>query len=100
MQQYPIELEKNVGKMLNKIQFSNISADGLFLNADAGFDTEEFRKFCYINNIIDNIDMNSRNGKENDHIFDELFYKCRFIIEKTKAWLDAFKALLVRFETN
>lgn len=94
------ELEKNVGKMLNKIQSSNISTDGLFLNADAGFDTEDFRKFCYKNDIFDNIDMNTRNGQENDHIFDELLYKCRFVIERTNAWLDAFKALLVRFETN
>ncbi len=29
-----------------------------------------------------------------------LLYKCRFVIERTNAWLDAFKALLVRFETN
>ena len=34
------------------------------------------------------------------HLFDELLYKCRFVIERTNAWLDAFKAILVRFETN
>ncbi len=32
--------------------------------------------------------------------FDELLYKCRFVIERTNAWLDAFKAVPVRFETN
>ena len=94
------ELEKTVGKMLNNIQSSNINTDGLFLNADAGFDTEGFRNFCYKNDIIDNIDKNKRNGNENDHLFDDLLYKCRFVVERTNAWLDAFKAILVRFETN
>jgi len=34
------ESQKNECKMLNKIRSSNISADGLFFNADAGFDTK------------------------------------------------------------
>ncbi len=94
------ELEETVDKMLSNIQSSNINTDGLFLNADAGFDTEGFRGFCYKNDIIDNIDKNKRNGNENGHLFDELLYKCRFVVERTNAWLDAFKAILVRFETN
>ncbi len=32
--------------------------------------------------------------------FDSLLYKCRFVVERTNAWLDAFKTILVRFETN
>ena len=94
------ELEKTVDKMLGNIRSSNIHTDGLFLNADAGFDTESFRKYCYKNDIIDNIDKNKRNGIENDHLFDDLLYKCRFVVERTNAWLDAFKAILIRFETN
>lgn len=94
------ELEKTVDKMLSNIRSSKINTDGLFLNADAGFDTEGFRGFCYKNDIIDNIDKNKRNGNENNHLFDQLLYKCRFVVERTNAWLDAFKAILVRFETN
>lgn len=94
------ELVKNVDTMLNDIRLSNISTDGLFLNADAGFDTKEFRVSCFKNDIIDNIDKNKRNGEENESIFDALLYKQRFVIERTNAWLDAFKAILVRFETN
>lgn len=94
------ELVKNVDKMLSDIRLSNISTKGLFLNADAGFDTKEFRVSCFKNDIIDNIDKNKRNGEESNSIFDELLYKQRFVIERTNAWLDAFKALLVRFETN
>ena len=93
-------LEDTVDKMLRTIEFSNIKTEGLFLNADAGFDTKKFRDSCFANDIIENIPVNRRNGDENESIFDELLYEDRFVIERTNAWLDAFKALLVRFETN
>jgi len=93
-------LETNVEAMLKDIRASQISTDGLFLNADAGFDTSDFRKFCIANDITPNIDVNKRNGGEKDYLFDDLLYKCRFVVERTNAWLDAFKAILVRFETN
>ena len=94
------ELVDNVNIMLANIRSANISTQGLFLNADAGFDISEFRLSCFKNDIIDNIDVNKRNGQQNDYLFDELLYKCRFVIERTNAWLDAFKAILMRFETN
>ena len=86
--------------MLKNIQASDIATDGLFLNADAGFDTLGFRNSCFKNDIIANIDSNQRNGKQENHLFDDRLYKCRFVIERTNAWLDAFKTLLVRFETK
>jgi len=94
------QLVDTVDKMLRKIELSNIKTEGLFLNADAGFDTHEFRVACFANDIIDNIAFNKRNGGESESIFDDLLYEQRFVIERTNAWLDAFKALLVRFETN
>lgn len=94
------QLVTNFEKMTEPLKFSNIRLDGLFLNADAGFDTKEFREHCFKNDIIDNIDENKRNGKYDASIFDELLYKKRFVIERTNAWLDAFKAIIVRFETN
>lgn len=93
-------LVENVENMLKDIRAANISTEGLFLNADAGFDTSEFRLSCASNEIVGNIDVNKRNGQQTDYLFDELLYKCRFVIERTNAWIDAFKALLVRFETN
>ncbi len=86
--------------MLENIRSSNIATQWLFLNADAGFDSTEFRLSCFKNDIVDNIDKNKRNGHTNDAIFDQLLYKQRFVIERTNAWLDAFKAVLIRFETN
>jgi transposase len=93
-------LEQTVEGMLKNIQESEIETDGLFLNADAGFDTLGFRNSCLRSDLIANIDSNQRNGKQEEHIFDDLLYKCRFVIERTNAWLDAFKALLIRFETK
>ena len=87
-------------KMLSDVHSANLRTDGLFLNADAGFDTYDFRIFCNQNEIIDNIDQNIRNGNKNDYLFDDKLYKHRFVVERTNAWLDAFKAILVRFETN
>jgi len=94
------ELVDKTKSMFESISSANISTDWLFLNADAGFDTKEFRQWCYQNDIIGNIDRNKRNGELEDYIFDEKLYKCRFVVERTNAWLDAFKAILVRFETN
>lgn len=94
------DLVKTFDKMVLDIQKSDIQTKGLFLNADAGFDTTEFRSYCFKNDIIDNIDQNKRNGNQGEYLFDSLLYKCRFVVERTNAWLDAFKALLVRFETN
>ena len=87
-------------KMNDFLQKSDIRTDGLFLNADAGFDTFAFRNCLFKYDIIDNIDFNKRNGKNDVSFFDDILYKQRFVIERTNAWLDAFKAILVRFETK
>lgn len=94
------QLKENVEKMVLSIEASNISVDGLFLNADSGFDSKELREYCISKDIIGNIAINPRNGNNENYLFDDLLYKCRFVIERTNAWLDGFKALLVRFETN
>ena len=89
-------------KMLSDLEQANIKTDGLFLNADAGFDSEQFRITCFSKGIIANIDFNKRNSKNTDNqsLMDDLLYKERFSVERTNAWIDAFKALLVRFETK
>jgi len=96
------ELEAHLGGMVAQLEKSNLNCKGIFLNADAGFDTTTCKEFCEQREIFLNVDSNKRNGVivESDFIFDELLYKRRFVIERTNAWLDAFKTLLVRFETN
>jgi len=96
------EIEKSFLKILTDLKEAGISVNGLFLNADAGFDSKTFRLMCSENNITDNIDFNKRNSKniDNQPLLDDLLYKERFSVERTNAWIDAFKALLVRFETK
>jgi hypothetical protein len=48
--------------MVASLQRSHINTDGIFLNADAGFDTASFWEYCHNHGIIDNIDSNTRNG--------------------------------------
>ena len=81
--------------------------NGLFLNADPGFDGENFYKACEKENIIPNVKPNPRNDSQEQrieayqngtHIFDEELYKDRPVIELANAWIDRFKTLLVRFE--
>jgi hypothetical protein len=43
---------------------SSVPVQGLFLNADAGFDTRKFRKLCSSREIIANIAENGRKSKK------------------------------------
>ena len=96
------EIENFFVKMLEDIERSQIVINGLFLNADAGFDSQGFRNICFSKGIIANIDFNKRNSKNTDiqPLLDDKLYKERFSVERTNAWIDAFKALLIRFETK
>ncbi len=88
--------------MIN-IKQSGFNLEGLFLNADAGFDVSQFKELCYRKGIIYNIDSNKRNSKkekEDRYCFDNELYIFRFSIEQCNAWVDAFRSLLIRFETS
>lgn len=95
------DIEKQLSKIVADIEAATISCNGLFLNADAGFDAVSLREFFESLFIIANIDINKRNSKNTDYdyLLDEELYKERFSVERTNAWIDAFKAILVRFET-
>ncbi|WP_375563225.1 IS5/IS1182 family transposase [Bernardetia sp. OM2101] len=96
------ELEKNMQTMIDDLNASQIREQGIFLNADAAFDTNAFRSFCSHMDILDNIDFNKRNRKDVDNqpFKDEKMCGLCFAIERTNAWLDAFKAILTRYETK
>jgi transposase len=65
------ELVGQVEQMWSSIESARIPTDGLFLNADAGFDTAEFRQHCEQREVTGNVDHNKRNGAEEEHLFDE-----------------------------
>ena len=87
---------------------AGINLNGLFLNADAGFDSADFLAACSKEEIIANVKDNPRNSANQEKepyqsgspVFDHQLYADRSVIEQANAWLDGFKALLVRFECS
>lgn len=75
---------------------------GAFFNADSAFDTKAARKVCFNHGVIPNIVENKRNRKKpkrgRKRLFDPEIYKHRFTSERSFAWIDKFRALLVRFD--
>lgn len=95
------ELETLFKEMIEVLEQADINCKGIFLNADPGFDSEDFREVCQQNDIELNVKQNKRNKKQDDYdykYFDEQLYKRRTKIEHANAWMDAFKALLIRYE--
>jgi transposase len=100
------EIQSLFDEICTILKKAGISLDGLFLNADPGFDSDSFQEACQKENIILNVKPNPRNSTNQETelspigtvIFDELLYEDRTVIEHANAWIDGFKALLVRFE--
>lgn len=91
-------------EMFATMERQSIPVKGLVLNANSGFDVQKFKLVCYQKDILYNIKPNPRNNKnynEDEHyIFDNQLYKGRFVLEQCNAWVDAYKNMLVRFETS
>lgn len=97
------DIETSFGELCAMLEQAQITLDGLFLNADRGFDASGLRDECFRRGIEANIAHNPRSGKNEppaDQYFDDELYRQRTAIERTNAWLDGFKTLLVRYETN
>lgn len=87
-------------ELLSDLEAVNIDPEGLFMNADSGFDAEVLRRMCFIAGIFDNIDINPRNGRDEERLplMIEELYEERFAVERTNAWIDGFKNLVLRYE--
>jgi len=95
---YNIEIQFK--EITSTLEEAEIPVKGLFMNADAGFDSKEFRDCCEKKEINANICFNKRNGEssDRDEYFDQELYDERYSIERTNAWLDSFRSLLNRFD--
>lgn len=75
---------------------------GAYFNADMAFDTRAARKTCFNHGLIPNIPENPRNRQQpkrgRKRVFNAEVYAGRFSAERTFAWVDKFKRLLIRFE--
>jgi transposase len=81
-----------------------LEVSGAVLNLAAGFDSKAKRKGVFNAGLRPTIKENPRNRQKpqrgRQRFFDEVLYKLRFTIERTFAWEDKFKRLLLRFETK
>ena len=75
---------------------------GAYFNLDGGFDSRANRKCIFNAGMIPNITKNPRNRKRpkrgRKRIFNEAIHALRMRVERTFAWEDKFKRLLLRFE--
>lgn len=96
---YDIEVQFEV--VTATLEEADIPVEGLFLNADAGFDSKDFRKSCGKKDINANVCFNKRNGNvDRDEYFDNELYDERYAVERTNAWMDSYRSLLNRFDTT
>jgi transposase len=84
------------------MQRCGLDYKGAFFNADSSFDTREARKMLWNRKVIPNVPENKRNRKTvkrgRKRHFNRVVYKRRFVSERSFAWIDTFKTLLIRFE--
>jgi DDE family transposase len=75
---------------------------GAYLNLDGGFDSTHNRKCIFNAGMIPNIKENPRNRKcpkrGRKRLFNAVIHALRAHVERTFAWADKFKRLLLRFE--
>ena len=90
---------KNLSEIARNL---GISIKGSILNLDGIFDSKKNRKAIFNRGMIPNIPENKRNRKKNKRgrkrLFNESIHKLRHNVERTFAWEDKFKRLLLRFE--
>ena len=90
-------------KALKRItKMTGLVLAGAYLNLDAGFDSTYNRKMIFNAGMIPNIKENLRNRKRakrgRKRLFDEAIHALRTRVDRTFAWEDKFKRLLLRFE--
>ena len=79
-----------------------LDLEGAYLNLDAGFDSTHNRKCIFNAGMIPNIKENPRNRKRTrrgrKRLFNAAIHAWRTRVDRTFAWEDKFKRLLLRFE--
>ena len=89
---------------LKKIsKLAGISLCGAVMSLDSAYDSRKNRKIIFNNKMIPNIKENKRNRKKTKRgpkkIYEESIFQERFYtVERSFAWEDKFKRLLLRFE--
>jgi hypothetical protein len=81
---------------------AGLDLGGAYLNLDSGFDSTHNRQCIFKAGMIPNITENPRNRKHmkrgRKRLFNEAIHALRTRVDRTFAWEDKFKRLLLRFE--
>jgi transposase len=90
-------------KALKRVaKLTGLDLTGAYLNLDGGFDSRSNRKAIFNAGMIPNIKENPRNRKTpkrgRKRWFNAAIHALRERVERTFAWEDKFKRLLLRFE--
>jgi len=95
-------LKPNLQAAFQSMKRLALHFQGAFFNADAGFDTLAARKVCFNYGVVPNIALNKRSRKSikrgRKRLFNPDVYKHRFSSERSFAWVDKYRCLLIRFD--
>ena len=96
------QLQSNLQQAFKEMKQLGLNIKNAFFNADKAFDLKISRKTCFNHGLIPNMPENKRNRKKvkrgRKRLFNAEVYKRRFVAERSFAWIDKFKRLLIRFE--
>ena len=83
-------------------KLTGLDLKGAYLNLDGAFDSKSNRKAIFNAGMIPNIKENPRNRKRTKRgrkrLFNAAIHALRTRVDRTFAWEDKFKRLLLRFE--
>ncbi len=97
-----ILLPQSLKALKRMAKLTGLALNGSYLNLDGGFDSKHNRKVIFNAGMIPNIKENPRNRKTTKRgrkrLFNQAIHQLRDRVERTFAWEDKFKRLLMRFE--
>ena len=91
-------------KLIETSELLGLNLYESFLTLDSGFDSEDNKLIIEWHNLKPVIKPNRRGTKDQERLtemyenFNEEIYKERFKIERTFAWQDTYRKLVIRFE--
>ena len=95
-------LPESLNALKRVARLTGLELQGSYLNLDGGFDSKLNRKVIFNAGMIPNIKENPRNRKTTKRgrkrLFNKAIHRLRDRVERTFAWEDKFKRLLMRFE--
>jgi hypothetical protein len=84
------------------VGLTDMKVDGAYLNLDGGSDSRRNRKAVFNAGLIPNVNENPRNRKSSKRgrkrLFNAAIHSLQLCVERTFAWEDKFRRLLLRFE--